>query len=307
MKARMIDLFAGCGGFSNGFQQAGFDVVGFVEWWPPAITTFLKNHPTAQHLGSDITKIPDETLQGLKGKVEIIAGGPPCQGFSMCGKRDPKDKRNQLYKEFLRFVRIIDPKIAIVENVQGLLSMIDYDGKKVIDKILHEFIRLGYSVCYKVLTASDYGVAQNRKRLIIIAKKLDIYPEISGRKKTVMDAICDLPEYETSLNAHVLFDTKQETLAKIRLLNQGEAMCKTYNCSRQRIKADRPSKTICTRVMYIHPHHHRFLTPRELARLQSFPDNFEFCGSKTNMVKQIGNAVPPLLARAIGKKIKAVL
>lgn len=307
MKPRMIDLFAGCGGLSHGFQQAGFEVVGFVEWWKPAITTFLKNHPQVPPLGRDITKIPDAVLQGLKGKVEIIAGGPPCQGFSFCGKRDPKDKRNQMYKEFLRFVRIIEPKVAVMENVQGLLSMQDYDGQLIINKILHDFIGMGYSVCYKVLRASDYGVAQNRKRLIIIAKKLDLYPTPSGRKKTLIEAIYDLPNHESSINAHEFFKPTTETINKIKALKPGECVSKTYNSSRQRLRPDKPSKTICTRVMFIHPFHDRFLTPRELARIQSFPDAFEFCGSKTTMVKQIGNAVPPLLAKAIAERLKEVV
>ena len=204
MKLTVIDLFAGCGGFSHGLEQAGFTVIGFVEWWKPAIATFLKNHPEATLIGTDITKVPDEALVKYKDKVDLIVGGPPCQGFSMCGKRDLQDTRNQLYKEFLRFVRIIKPKTVIMENVSGLLSMDDGNNKKVIDRILHDFIHLGYMISYRVLTASDYGVAQNRKRLIIIGHHKNIFPKPRDGKKSVMEAIADVPE---DSNAHLFFKT----------------------------------------------------------------------------------------------------
>ena len=306
MKPTVIDLFAGCGGFSQGFMQAGCDVIGFVEWWKPTITTFSKNHPKIRQIGTDITKVPTEDLVQYKGKVDIIVGGPPCQGFSFCGKRDPKDQRNQLYQEFLRFVKVIEPKIVVIENVPGLLSMKDYDNEKIIDKIVHELIGLGYFVGYKVLTASDYGVPQSRQRLFIIAKKLGLFPSPSKKKRTVMDAIADLPDKENGLNGHVFFDTTKEIIEKINSLQQGERLSKKYNFSRQRLYSDKPAKTVVTKPIFIHPFHNRFLTPRELARLQSFPDDFFFCGFKTDMVKQIGNAVPPVLARTIAKKIMEV-
>jgi DNA (cytosine-5)-methyltransferase 1 len=304
MSNKVLDLFAGCGGLSYGFMQKGFEIVGFVEWWKPAIETFLKNHPNVKHLGTDITKISNEILLGLRGEIDVIIGGPPCQGFSLCGKRDPKDKRNQLYKEFLRFVRIIKPETIVIENVQGLLSMRDACSERVISKILHELIKLDYFVSYKVLKASDYGIAQNRKRLFIIAKKLSLFPEPSQTKKVVMQAIGDLPFEENDLNGHVCFNPSKKTINRIRNLKEGQRFLENYNCSPQRLYADRPSKTVVTTPRFIHPYYHRFLTPRELARLQSFPDTFYFCGSKTSMIKQIGNAVPPLLAKAIADKIK---
>ena len=161
MKPKVIDLFSGCGGFSNGFIQAGYDVIGFVEIWKPAIETYRLNHPSAKHLGYDITKIKDEELLEFKDKIDIIIGGPPCQGFSLCGKRDINDKRNTLYKEYLRFVRIINPKTIVMENVKGLLSMKDKNDERVINKIVKDLIYLGYSVCYKVLNASNHKIPQN--------------------------------------------------------------------------------------------------------------------------------------------------
>jgi DNA (cytosine-5)-methyltransferase 1 len=301
---KVLDLFAGCGGFSHGFLQAGYEVVAFVENWQPAIETFRKNHPQATLIGRDITLIPDKTIQIYKNHVDVIIGGPPCQGFSMCGKRNPKDKRNTLYKEYLRFVGIIQPKLVIMENVGGLLTMNDSKGRKVIDRILHDFIKLGYFVSYKILTASEYGVAQNRRRLVIIGKKMDLFPHPTATRRTVLEAISDLPE---GINGHLFFDTKEETLEKIKTLKQGEKLSKNFNFCRQRLRADQPSKTVTTQPMFIHPIYNRFLTPRELARLQSFSDHFEFCGTKTSMVKQIGNAVPPLMAQAIAEQIKEVM
>ena len=300
MKPKVIDLFAGCGGLSYGFTKAGYDVVGFVEYWKPAITTFIKNHPNAEHLGTDITEISNKKLLKYKGKVDFIIGGPPCQGFSICGKRNLKDKRNQLYKEFLRFVRIIDPNTVVLENVPGLLSMNDYDNEKIINKILQELINLDYFVSYKVLTASDYNVPQSRKRLFIVAKKLDVFPKPSKKKKTTIEAIKDVSK---DANAHLFFDTKQETIERIKRLKQGGRLSERFNFSRQRLHANLPSKTITTKPTFIHPYHDRFLTPRELARLQSFPDDFYFCGTRTDMVKQIGNAVPPLLAETIANNL----
>jgi len=303
MKPKMIDLFAGCGGLSHGFIQAGYETIGFVEWWEPAITTFLQNHPSATLIGRDITKIDNKTLMKYRGKVDIIAGGPPCQGFSLAGNRKVSDKRNQLYKEYLRVVDIIRPNTVLIENVHGLLSMRDHDNEKIINKIIAMLISKGYFVSYKVLNASDYGVPQDRKRLIIIAKKLDLFPRPLGKPKMVIEAIFNMPRVENATIGHVFFKPKPETLEKIKKLQQGEKMCDKFNFSRQRLFAHKPSKTIVTKPLYIHPYEDRFLSPRELARLQSFPDDFCFCGSKTDMVTQIGNAVPPLMAEAIARKL----
>lgn len=301
---KVMDLFAGCGGFSYGFNKAGFEVVGFVEIWQPAIDTFLKNHPRAKHLGYNITKIRNEDIEKYKGKIDVIIGGPPCQGFSMAGKRNPKDKRNQLYKEFLRFVKIINPNIVVMENVKGILSMNDKDNEKIINKIINEFIKNNYFVCYKLLNSSDYGIAQNRERVVIIAKKLNLFPEKKNTKSTVMGSLRGLPYEENSLNGHLLFSPTKEITERIKHLGYGEKLASKYNFSRQRIHPDKSSPTVSTKPLFIHPVYDRLMTPRELARLQSFPDSFEFTGSKTAMVKQIGNAVPPLMAEAIADSIR---
>ncbi|MBT3304406.1 DNA cytosine methyltransferase [Candidatus Woesearchaeota archaeon] len=306
-KPKVIDLFAGCGGLSYGFHSAGFNVVGFIEKCKTAIDTFKKNFPNAIHIGTDIKQVKNSELLKYKNKIDIITGGPPCQGFSFCGKRNPKDKRNQLYKEFIRIISIINPKIVVIENVPGIKSMKDLDKRSILDKILKELISLDYSVSHKLLVASDFQVPQNRKRLIIIAKKNEFFPEPSKNKVTVIEAIKDLPKEGSDLNGHVLFQTTQKVIEKIKNTKQGGKLSDKYNFCRQRLYANKPSKTITTEPIFIHPVHDRFLTPRELARLQSFPDSFVFMGTKTSILKQIGNAVPPKLAFAIAQKIREVL
>ncbi len=300
---KVIDLFSGCGGFSYGFKQEGFEILGFVECWEPAISTYLKNHPKALHLGTDITKVKDETISKFEGEVDIIVGGPPCQGFSIAGKRNPKDKRNLLYQEYLRFVRIIRPKYIVMENVSGILSMRDENNNFILLHIIDELMSLGYFVSYKLMNAAHHGVPQNRQRIIIIGKELELFPNTNYNKKSIFDAIWDLSKGKSKLNAHVHFNPSEETIDRIKKLSQGESMS-NFGLGRKRLIYDEPSKTIVTKPIYIHPLRNRFLTPRELARIQSFPDSFEFTGSKTSMVKQIGNAVPPLMAKAIAKKIK---
>jgi len=298
---KAIDLFAGCGGLSLGFQQAGFEIVGFIEQWKPAIKTHLKNFPESKHIGLDITQVTEQDLEEYKEKIDVIIGGPPCQGFSICGKRNPFDKRNTLYKEFLRIVEIIKPKYIVMENVKGILSMKTPEGQPVINTLLNDFIKLGYLICYKTLRAVDYGVAQKRERVIVIGKKCNYYPRpTTPTPINTIEAIQDIPE---KISGQLYSQNKPETIERIKQLKQGERLCKTFNFSRQRIYADKPSPTIATKQRLIHPYKHRFLTPREIARLQSFPDTFEFCGTLSNMIKQIGNAVPPKLAEAVAKNI----
>ncbi len=304
MKPKVMDLFAGCGGFSYGFAKSGFEIASFVEMWQPAIDTFLKNHPNAKHLGYDITKIKNSEIEKYKGKINLIIGGPPCQGFSTAGKRNVNDKRNQLYKEFLRFVKIIEPNVVVMENVKGILSMNDTDNEKVINKIINELIKNNYFVSYKLLNSSNYSVPQNRERIIIIAKKLNLFPEENNKKINAIESIRGLPYEENEINGHLLFNPTKDIIDRIKNLDHGERISSKFNFSRMRIHPDKPSPTVSTKPLFIHPVYDRLMTPRELARLQSFPDSFEFTGSKTAIVKQIGNAVPPLMAEVIASNLR---
>lgn len=159
----VIDLFCGCGGMSLGFEQAGFDVLLGIDLWKDALVTFSNNHKIGNTLCADLANLQAEEVETEIGnkKVDVIIGGPPCQGFSIAGKRIVEDERNSLYKSFVRMVAHFKPKAFVLENVPNILSIGDGIVR---DAIIGDFTQLGYTVVTKVLTASDYGVPQNRKR-----------------------------------------------------------------------------------------------------------------------------------------------
>ena len=172
-KLNVIDLFCGAGGMSYGFEKAGFNILLGVDSNKTSIKTFELNHKNSNVLCGDIRGISASEIKKMIGskKVDIIIGGPPCQGFSMAGRRVPNDPRNSLFREYLRIVRELKPKIFVMENVRGLLSMKNNNGEKVIDVIIQEFTKIKYKTkCYKVNTA-DYGVPQRRQRIFIIGTR----------------------------------------------------------------------------------------------------------------------------------------
>lgn len=217
MTLRVLDTFAGAGGFSLGFQLAGAHVVGAIEHDSWACETFQFNHPEAEVLQGDITAISDEEIVRRFGslKPDVVLGGPPCQGFSICNRNngDPKDPRNSLFEEFIRVGRLLQPKVMIMENVPNLIKARAESKERVIDIICAELQKLGYLVDYRILEATHYGVPQIRKRLLVVASKekltdlfpaqthtISEYPDLidSGLKRcpTLWDAISDLPEIE---------------------------------------------------------------------------------------------------------------
>ena len=206
-KFNCIELFAGAGGLGTGFEKSGFNIVAANDIWEPAGKTYKENHPKVKYLVEDIAKINgDELLKDTKytkEDIDVIIGGPPCQGFSTLGKRFIDDPRNKLFKEYVRIVNDIRPKFFVMENVSGILSM---EKGKVLKSIIKSFKDIGYKLKYKLLNAAEYGVPQQRERVIFIGTRLDIeirYPEKShslsgekGYKKalTLWDAISDLPQ-----------------------------------------------------------------------------------------------------------------
>lgn len=299
---KVIDLFAGRGGIAEGFRQAGFTSEGFVEWWEPAQNTFKKNFPESKLIGNDITLIPDEEIS--KYTADVIVGGPPCQGFSMAGKRDPNDKRNTLFEHYLRFVKIIQPKYCVMENVKGIYTMRAADGEPVFNKITRGFKELGYSVQAKIVNASNYGVPEARERVIFIACKDQTkikHPDHVLEKKVAGDVL-NLP-YEEIKEIQHIYQKNHKMLYKAHYLRRGQVIS-TFHAAGKKINPEKPSPTITKGGRFIHPRYNRYLSVREVARLQSFPDNFNFCGNIQQMYGQIGNAVPPLLAKAIALKIK---
>jgi len=204
MTYNVIDLFCGIGGFSKGFEKAGFNVIAGIDNWKVALETFGKNHINTDIINSDIRNLDDEFLRKYTNKIDVLIAGPPCQGFSMSGKRNPKDERNTLFEEVIRVVSVIKPKIVVIENVVGLLSMKNPNGEMIKNLIIEKFNRIGYETKYKILNAADFGVPQKRKRVIFMAslnENID-FPDATNSENsdklkpwiTVGDALGNIPD-----------------------------------------------------------------------------------------------------------------
>jgi len=346
----VIDLFSGCGGLSYGFQQAGYNVLLGVDNDEVALKTFSFNHPDAKTLSADISRLKGEDFLFLTGKnkIDLIIGGPPCQGFSLSGPRKFDDPRNTLYLSFIRLVKELKPKAFLIENVPGLIGLY---GGQVRDEIIRRFEKAGYTVNYQKLNAADFGIPQLRQRVFFVGllkskKKFD-FPESSVNPEnyvTLRQAIDDLPGLENDLGAEVMLypkngrlsgyqksmrngtgrvhnhigtDHAERTRKIISLVPEGgnykdlpEKYSKTRNfhVAWTRLDGRKPATTIDTgHRHHFHYCYNRVPTVRESARVQSFPDKFIFLGNKTQQYKQVGNAVPPLLAEYIAKKLKSYL
>lgn len=343
-KLKVLDLFSGCGGLSYGFVRAGFDVVAGIDNWRDSLITFERNHPGSKGILMDLGNFDPKNLEKITGKVDVVVGGPPCQGFSISGKRNPDDPRNGLYASFVKTVKQLRPKAFVLENVPNLVAM---SGGRIKDKILKDFTALGYEVKYKVMLASDYGVPQNRRRVVFVGTLGHngfIFPEPTfsdpESKATTGQAISDLPEgsvgdgtenkkkpasdYQAKMRKktnkifnHEITNHDQKTKDIIALVPDGGNYkdlpdhlknTRRVNIAWTRYSSNKPSFTIDTG----HRHHfhykwNRIPTVRESARLQSFPDDFVFMGSKTSQYKQVGNAVPPLMAEQIAKALAKAL
>jgi len=300
----VLDLFSGCGGISEGFRQEGFEAKGFVEYWKPAIDTYLANFPEAKLVCRDVTKF---NFSALLDGYDVIVGGPPCQGFSMAGKRKVGDKRNTLFEYYLKFVEKVNPSVCVMENVKGIYTMEANDGELIWKKIVKGFEGIGYKVRAKVLNAANYGTPQNRERVIFIAakdEKLIVFPDWIKEKVFVKDVL-DLP-YEPIEELDHVYCKSKKNFVRAHYLKEGDCYS-TFHSAGKKLKIDGYAPTITKSGRFIHPRFNRFLSVRECARIQGFPDSFKFCGNIGNKYGQIGNAVPVTLAKAIAKKIKEAI
>ena len=340
----VIDLFCGAGGLSYGFEQAGFDVLLGIDNDKMALKTFEQNHRDSKTIFGDITNVDYEQIKSAIGdkKIHVIVGGPPCQGMSLSGPRKFDDPRNKLYLSFIRLVKEIQPSIFIVENVIGLVSLF---GGAIRDSIIREFESLGYTVQYKIMLASEYGVPQARRRVVFVGYKHGQfeYPSPMSKGVTCENALSDLPPLDNELgqeiqdyytepqndyqrlmrvnsnkvynhisanhSAHV-----KDTIALIPAGKNYKALPKDFISSRKfnvawtRFPIDKPAPTIDTgHRHHFHYKYNRVPTVRECARIQSFPDDFIFYGNKTEQFRQVGNAVPPLMAKAIAEQVLVTL
>lgn len=311
-----VDLFCGCGGMSLGLQTAGMEGLAAVEYDAMACKTYRKNfdHPVAE---GDITLA--ETKQKLYDiidgrEVDVVCGGFPCQGFSTSGKRNADDPRNRLFYEFVDVVRRVRPKVVIGENVNGILTM---QKGEVVRSIIKEFEALGYTMDVKVLKAADYGVPQLRERVIFIGNRIGAfnwYPEprlSESQYVSVREAIGDLVGKSESIElCHVFARHSAEMKARMAVQKEGEGLYKNRKDSCRKLLWDKPSPTVKDNHgnCFVHSVENRSLTAREMARLQSFPDWFDFSEVAIKyQLRQIGNAVPPLMAKAIGEEVKRMI
>jgi DNA (cytosine-5)-methyltransferase 1 len=321
-----VDLFSGCGGLSLGFDSAGYKNVFSLEYNPEIATTYNKNFPNHNLIVKDITELDRSEILNLVGgtNVDIVIGGPPCQGFSMAGnigRRFVDDERNYLFKEFVRFVDIIRPKAFLFENVARIER---HNNGETLEEILSAFSELGYHCNYKVILSSDYGVPQHRRRLFIIGHMNQFidFPTPENIKKSVEEAIGDLPILksgeDSNIPNHTAMKHSDDMLNKMSYITDGgnrkdipeEIRPKSGDARKYiRYKSSEPSFCITGDMRKVfHYNQNRALSVRELARLQTFPDSFIFHSTSTIVNQQmIGNAVPPLLAFKIADKIGKVL
>ena len=325
-KINVLDLFSGAGGFTLGFsRETEFDIKVSIDLDKKLSLTYVKNFPRVEHFNRDILSFSDEEISKLKDKYkfEVIIGGPPCQGFSLAGnigRTEIKDKRNDLFRGYLNFVRIIKPKIFVMENVAKLVT---HNKGKTFSTIVKAFEEEGYKISYKVMNAKDYGVAQNRRRVFIVgALKTGFkFPEKVNKVLCVKDVIDDLPKLksgETSnIPNHNAMNHTKQMLEKMMYVRDGgdrmdipeELRPKTGDIRKYiRYNSKEPSVCITGDMRKVfHYKENRALTNRELARIQSFPDDFIFYGNSITVQQQIGNAVPPKLSNLFAKKVKEFL
>lgn len=362
MKLTAVDLFCGCGGISEGLRSAGFDIIGGADNNPKYAITYVKNFPTTRFVGGSVAEIVPEDFCRIVGinpsEVDLLAGGPPCQGFSKNVPRSQREidsKNNLLVNTFLNYCEILRPKAILMENVAEMRNGF---GEVYTRNIFRRLTTAGYIVSESVVNAADYGVPQRRKRAFFVALRGEMEPFVfpwakysnetdlfTDPYRTVADAIFDLPslkdgegseEMQYSAPATTQFqkemrkDSKtiwnhmtrklaQKQFDRLATLSPGQGIKDLpsnlrpkggYSGAYGRLSWDMVAPTITRWVFHPgsgrwgHPQDIRILTTRETARIQSFPDSFKFFGSFNDMAGQLGNAVPPLVAKAIGESIK---
>jgi len=332
---KVVDLFCGVGGFHIGFQRKGFQVLLAVDIDNYCEQFHKINMPQVSFLRKDIRRLTTKDLNKyIKQEVDVLIGGPPCQGFSTIGNRispDPErrrkyDPRNDLFKEYIRVLKNLKPKIFLMENVKGLLTR---EKGKILEEVKNKFYRTGYDFDYSVINAADYGVPQVRDRIFFYGKRIDVKlrppKQTHGEKKglkpylTVGDVITDLAYNGNGAKNHVPLKHGDINLRRYALIPEGgrlpeDKLCKelyrrNFGNTFKRLHRNNLSLTLVPghNAFPIHPWLHRSLTVREAARIQTFNDNIEFVGPRHEQCIQVGNAVPIQMAKAWATSIKKVL
>ncbi len=308
----VVDLFAGCGGFSRGFREAGFNIALAIENMPIVAKSFKENFPESIVLVKDIKLVKSEEIESYVKKVDVVIGGPPCEPFTGTNPRRLKDPLDRLYAdpigmlvlEFIRLVGDLQPRVFVMENVPGIL-----EGYLKL-ALRKEFERIGYKdIHFNVLRAEDYGVPSHRTRVFI--SNVRIKPPKADHRITVIEAIGDLPEPDEPHNIpnHDPIYLPPKKIKRIAKLKWGEGLIKYLGAGGKvytnyiRLHPYKLAPTVMGSSRFIHPFYNRLLTARENARLMSFPDDHIFLGSRDQQFNQVGEAVPVLLAKSIAQEI----
>jgi DNA (cytosine-5)-methyltransferase 1 len=319
----ILSLFTGAGGLDIGFKEAGFNCVLASDIMPQAEATFKFNYPETTFIRKDIRLLTsDEISESIRGKtIDVIIGGPPCQGFSNMGNKNSADPRNYLFESYVKIVAEIRPKCFLFENVKGLFTM--FEGK-FFDNVVNSFLEIGYSLYYSLIDSSKYGVPQKRERIIIFGTTLKRpfkfpRPDFKSFGKinsfsNVGEAINDLMYKENEIPNHIPLNHNDTVVRRYELIPEGGKLPKPENLPEEirrknfgntytRLHRNEVSSTIVpgNNALPVHPVLNRSLTPREAARIQTFPDNFIFHGDRRSQCILVGNAVPPLLSAKLAR------
>lgn len=310
----VVSTFAGAGGSTLGYSMAGYKELMAVEWEDHAASCYKRNFPHVNLFHGDIAKVDPDSLGLAPGELDVFDGSPPCQGFSMHGKRDLKDPRNQLFREFVRLLDAWQPKTFVMENVASMASS---HTRPLFVEILKTLRRSGYKVTARVVDAQYLGVPQSRKRMIFIGVREDLgieppFPRPRARTFTVNDAIRDIPQSKIGKIHHI----KGKYAPIVPHVPPGKDVAhiaekvghKRVAFSLIRLHPDKPSNTIVKMTNnsagLLHPSKDRFISTTEASRLQSFPDDYDWGDSKyEQIIARIGNSVPPLMMREIARVI----
>ena len=326
-KITYVDLFAGAGGISQGFDLEGFENIFAIDHDDDSCETYEQNFPKHTILNKKIEDLSEQEILLLtkNKKIDVVVGGTPCQGFSIAGnigRNFINDPRNYLFKEFARVVSILNPKFFVIENVARVYNHNKGETRK---EIFELFNTLGYAVDCKLLNSVDYGVSQKRNRIFIMGNRLGFenkFPlKLEEKFKTVKEVIGKLPPLKSGESSdipnHKAMNHTEQMLHKMSFISNGgtreqipEKIRPKKGDVRKYIKHDKDKPSVCVtgdmRKIF-HYSQNRALTVRELARLQSFPDDFIFQGTSISQQQQVGNAVPPLLAQSVARVIKQQL
>lgn len=322
----VVSLFSGAGGLDIGFHEAGYDIILASDIMQQAKETYNANFSETPYILQDICEVTSDYIKEIIGNksVDVIIGGPPCQGFSNMGNKNSADPRNLLFENYVRIVNDLQPRCFLFENVKGLYTM--FEGR-FFKKVVKSFLNIGYNVFFSLIDSSNYGVPQKRERVIIVGTKINrqfLFPIGNNNSfgkltafENVGEAINDLIERGEEVPNHIALSHSNKVVRRYKLIPEGGKLPKPeelpedirrkgFGTTYVRLHRDKLSPTIVpgNNALPVHPILDRSLTPREAARIQTFPDSYIFKGDRRSQCILVGNAVPPLMAAKLAKALE---